>query len=92
MAANCADLPLACCKMMPSGRARNVSRSQIRLGGVCFLVTTRTEIESGEAKVNVAPASCSLQIFAQVRDSKVLLSYLFAITFQGLLEIWRRRI
>lgn len=64
---------------VPCGRARDVGRSQIRLGGVCFPVTMRTETALGEAKANIAPASCSLQILSTSKITKIY--YLFAITF-----------
>lgn len=57
--------------MMPSGRARNVSRSQIGLGGTCLLATTRMEIALGEAKVHVALGSCSLQILPKSEITKI---------------------
>lgn len=77
---------------MPSGRARNVSRFQIRLGGMCFLVTTGMEIALGEAKFQHCPSQLLTANFVQVRDNEDLLSYLFAINFRGLLEIWHRRV
>lgn len=68
---------------MPSGRARNASRSQIRLGGMCFLVTTRMEIALGEAKVNIAPASCSLQILSKSEITKIYYLICLQLLFEA---------
>lgn len=68
---------------MPSGRARNVSRFQIRLGGMCFLVTTGTEIALGEAKFNIAPASCSLQILSKSEIMKIYYLICLQLIFEA---------
>ena len=68
---------------LPSGRARNVSRSQIRLAVMCFLVTTRMEIALGEAKVNIAPASGSLQVLSKSEITKICYHISLQLLFEA---------
>lgn len=39
--------------------------------GLGFLPTTRMEIAFGEAKIDIAPASCSLQILSKSEIKKI---------------------
>lgn len=90
MAVNCADLPLVYSKMRSFLLEQEVSagpKSNVWPG-------LSTDHKNGNCIWWGKNRHCSSQLltadFVQVRDKKDLFSYLFAITFQGLLEIWHR--
>lgn len=90
MAVNRADLPLVCSKMRSFLLEQEVSagpKSNV-VAWAFYRPQNGNCIGWGKSQ------HCSSQLlaanFVQVRDSKNLFSYLFAIAFQGLLEIWLR--